>query len=163
MTSEIITFLKKEYPKLSDTNIKLLVGQAKFESGSYTSRFFKEGNNLYGILYVGQKQASGYLLRESDKFKFAKYTSWQNSVRDRMRLYYIKYPHLVGSDDAEKILNTWLYDYLGRNASVKAKNDYKTGVLKLSPTLSDQKKNNTPSSSNVLAIILLTSLWITLN
>ncbi len=166
MISEMLKFLKEEYPTLSDTNARLLVGQSRYETGNFTSRFFKEGNNLFGILFVGQPQASGFILRTSDKYRFAKYDNWKNSIRDRMRLYRIKYPHIVGSDDVNKILDTWLFDYLGRNASSKLICQYKSGVISLTPKISsgnpDEKKNPKSGSTIVLAVII-SILWISLN
>lgn len=140
MTQEIISYLRKTYPELSETNIKLLVAQAKLESGNYTSNYFKNGNNLFGITFVGQRYANGYFIREKDGFKFAKYNSYIDSINDRMRIYYALYPHLLRSDDSEKIIDTWLYSYLGRNADSKTRNRYKGSLYTLSGLKPSEKK-----------------------
>jgi len=148
MKDIIINYLRKTYPDLSDTNIRLLYGQAAFETGNFTSNLFKTNKNLYGILFVNQKFANGYTVRISDGYKFAKYNSYIDSINDRMRLYYVFYPEIIKSDDENKILDTWLYTYLGRNASEKTKNAYKAGVKKLSEidlnySIEVKKKSNT--------------------
>jgi hypothetical protein len=159
MTAEIIAYLRKTYPDLSETNIKLLVAQAKLESGNYTSNFYKNGNNLFGILYIGQRFANGYMLRQSDGYKFAKYNSYIDSINDRMRIFYALYPDILRSDDSEKIIDTWLYSYLGRNASSKTKNSYKGSLYKLSGlTPADKKKsdkNGLPIILSLIGIILI--------
>lgn len=133
MENFIIEYLHKTYPKLSETNIRLLVGQAKLESGNFTSNYFKNLKNIYGILYVGQKFANGYQIRSNDGYKFAKYDSYIDSINDRLRLYYSLYPHIVESNDEERILNTWLTSYLGRDAKQSTIDNYKKLVLQLAP------------------------------
>lgn len=133
MENFIIEYLHKTYPKLSDTNIRLLVGQAKLESGNFTSNYFKNLKNIYGILFVNQKFANGYEIRKNDGYKFAKYNSYIDSINDRMRLYYVLYPDIIESNDEERILNTWLKSYLGKDAKQSTIDNYKKLTLQLAP------------------------------
>lgn len=160
MKTEIANYLKKTYPNLSETNIKLLVAQAVFESGNFTSNFFKNGNNLFGIKYIGQRFANGFITRESDNSKFAKYSSYIDSINDRMRIYYALYPELLRSDDVERIVDTWLFSYLGRNAASKTKNSYKGSLIKLAGLENEvQKKKVKRICGAVILIIILISLY----
>jgi hypothetical protein len=124
-------YLKKTYPNLSETNIILLYAQAVFETGNFTSRIFKEHNNAFGIKFIGQRFANGYTIRQSDNEKFASYDSIFDSINDRMRIFYALYPDLLRSDDIDRILDTWLYSYIGRNAPKKTIASYKGAVLKI--------------------------------
>jgi len=151
MKLEIVNYLTKVYPDLSGTNKLLLEAQANFETGNYTSNLYKNNNNLFGITFIGQKLATGYTTRTSDGYKFAKYNSWQDSVNDRMRIFYALYPHLVKSDDPERIIDSWLYSYLGRNATQSTKDAYKKALYKISG-ISQKKKIN---SGNTLLICLI--------
>lgn len=88
----------------SPTSAKLIVAQARYESGHYTSDVFKANNNMFGMKYVGQPLATKGTLappkelskscRESgicvNSDYYAKYSSVNNSAKDTIqRLYKI--------------------------------------------------------------------------
>lgn len=88
----------------SPTSAKLIVAQARFESGHYSSDVFKANNNMYGMKYIGQALATkGTLAPPNERSKscreggncvnsdhYAKYSSISNSAKDTIqRLYKI--------------------------------------------------------------------------
>jgi len=88
----------------SPTSAKLIVAQARLESGHYSSDVFKANNNMYGMKYVAQPLATkGTLAPLKERSKsckeggncvngdyYAKYSSVEDSARDTIqRLYKI--------------------------------------------------------------------------
>jgi hypothetical protein len=110
---------------------RLLVAQAMFETGRFTSNLWKNHNSAFGIIYVRQPQAVSFITRQSDNFKFATYANVCDSVSDRFRIANIFSRDVINSTDTNKILDNWLINYLGYNASETDKRNYKNNVLKL--------------------------------
>ena len=88
----------------SPTSAKLIVAQARLESGHYSSSVFKANNNMFGMKFIGQPLATRGTLappnersqscRESgncsNKDHYAKYSSVSDSAKDTIqRLYKI--------------------------------------------------------------------------
>ena len=62
---------------------RLIVAQAKFESGNFTSPVFKANNNFFGYKYVGQALASkGTAAPRSEGDFYAKYARLEDSVKE---------------------------------------------------------------------------------
>jgi hypothetical protein len=110
---------------------RLLVAQAMFETGRFTSNLWKNHNSAFGIIYVRQPQAASFITRQSDNFKFATYNSVCDSVADRFRIANIFSRDVLSSTDINKILDNWLINYLGYNASEADKRAYKNNVKAL--------------------------------
>ena len=74
--------------------------QARLESGNFTSRVFKEGNNLFGMHFprIRDSYAHEYMIADNGK-KVAKYRSWQSSVLDLML--YFEYYESLGYDTSD--------------------------------------------------------------
>lgn len=68
---EYILELNLRYPEV-------ILAQAKLESGNYTSRAFREQNNLFGLHVARQRPT----LAKKGKGKLAHYNSWRDSVVD---------------------------------------------------------------------------------
>jgi hypothetical protein len=88
----------------SPTSAKLIVAQARLESGHYSSDVFKANNNMYGMKFIGQSLATkGTLAPPNERSKscreggncvnsdhYAKYSSVSDSAKDTIqRLYKI--------------------------------------------------------------------------
>lgn len=69
-------------PGLPDTLARLLVAQAKHETGNYTHRFFTEGNNAFGYSYVGSRYQSGPGPVADNGKPIGYYSSIQDSVKE---------------------------------------------------------------------------------
>ena len=84
MDNLIYTTLK-EY-RFPDQLSKLIVAQAKHESANYTSKVFKENNNLFGYKFVGQSLASkGTKAPANEGDYYAKYKSVKDSVLELIK------------------------------------------------------------------------------
>lgn len=72
----------------------IIYNQARLETANFTSRVFKEANNLYGMHFarVRSTTASGYIIADN-RSKVAKYDSWVDSCLDLM-LYFEYYKGL---------------------------------------------------------------------
>jgi len=69
----------KEY--ILELNLKcpeVILAQAKLESGNFTSRAFREQNNLFGLHVARQRPT----LAKKGRGKLAHYNSWRDSVVD---------------------------------------------------------------------------------
>lgn len=73
------------------TSAKLVVAQARLESGNYTSKVFKENNNLFGMKFVGQPLATRGTPAPKSEWGcggkcnsdfYSKYASVSDSVQD---------------------------------------------------------------------------------
>jgi uncharacterized FlgJ-related protein len=61
----------------------LLVAQAKHETGNYTSHVFVQNRNLFGYkVYPGSSFQTGGAINAVDGGQFARYSSYDNSVRE---------------------------------------------------------------------------------
>lgn len=58
----------------------LMVGQARVETGNYTSNVFHTDNNCYGYKYVGQSYADGPGVMSPEGNYYAHYSSIQKSA-----------------------------------------------------------------------------------
>lgn len=65
---------------------KLLVAQAKFESGNYTNSLFRNHNNLYGMMHPRKRttKSIGGKARAEGKAGYAKFRSVEDSVEDML-------------------------------------------------------------------------------
>lgn len=66
---------------LKDCNIKypyIVLAQAKFESGNFTSKIFKQNNNMFGMRKARQRITTA----ESEKSTYAYYRDWIDAVHD---------------------------------------------------------------------------------
>ena len=68
---EYILELNLKYPEV-------ILAQAKLESGNFTSRAFREQNNLFGLHVARQRPT----LAKKGRGKLAHYNSWRDSVVD---------------------------------------------------------------------------------
>ncbi len=66
--------------------IKLLIAQAKFESGNYQSKLFREHCNLYGMVHPRRRNtySKGPYARAEKRCCYASYNSVQESVQDQL-------------------------------------------------------------------------------
>lgn len=72
------------------TAAKLVVAQARHETGNYTSNIFKLNNNLFGMKYVKQPLATqGSASPRSEGDFYARYKSVGDSVKDLIDRNYI--------------------------------------------------------------------------
>jgi hypothetical protein len=87
---ELLVLLEVPDPKIS-------FNQARLETGNFTSRVFKEGNNLFGMHMprVRDTYAFEYMIADNNR-RVAKYRSWQSGVLDYVLL--IKYYSDLGYD-----------------------------------------------------------------
>lgn len=79
----------------------IVMAQAKIETGHFTSRVFKENNNLFGMKLPRQRSTTAI----GEQYNHANYTSWRQSVIDyklwqdkvltkvKSRRAYLKYLH----------------------------------------------------------------------
>jgi len=99
---------------LKTPNPEIAYRQARLESGNFTSRVFKEGNNLFGIHYprIRDSYAFEYMIADGNR-KVSKYRSWQSSCLDYVLL--VKYYEDLGynSDDYYAFLTEIHYCELG--------------------------------------------------
>lgn len=106
---EYILELNLKYPEI-------VFAQAKLESGNFTSRAFREQNNLFGLHVARQRPT----LAKKGKGKLARYKSWRDSVVD--------YAFLV-ADRMRKLQSREDYlNYLDDNYDVQG---YSKKLLKL--------------------------------
>ena len=56
----------------------IVMAQAKIETGHFTSKVFKENNNLFGMRLPRQRSTTAI----GEQYKHAQYTSWRQSVID---------------------------------------------------------------------------------
>lgn len=56
----------------------IVMAQAKIETGHFTSRVFKENNNLFGMRLPRQRSTTA----TGEQYNHARYTSWMQSVID---------------------------------------------------------------------------------
>lgn len=101
----------------SPTSAKLIVAQARYESGHYTSDVFKANNNMFGMKFVGQPLAkrgtlappnersasckSGGACVDSDHY--AKYSSIEDSAKDTIQRLYKKTRKGIGFDQLKNV------------------------------------------------------------
>lgn len=79
--SSIIFAEEKLYYSLIDMNVKfpeVVVAQARFETGNYTSKIFKNNNNLFGMKCATQRVST----HSGEKNRHAYYNSWIDSMLD---------------------------------------------------------------------------------
>jgi uncharacterized FlgJ-related protein len=82
----------------SPATSKLIVAQARFESGNYKSNVFKQNNNLFGMKFVAQPLATRGTLAPSNERSsvdrntnyYAKYKNPEDSVKDVVERLYSK-------------------------------------------------------------------------
>jgi uncharacterized FlgJ-related protein len=72
----------------------IIYNQARLETANFTSRVFKQANNLFGMHSprIRENLTSGYIIADNRR-KVAKYNKWQDSVLDIM-LYFEYYEDL---------------------------------------------------------------------
>lgn len=90
---------------LSELNIRhadIVYSQAKLESGNFSSRIFKENNNLFGMKMARQRATTA----TGESRGHATYSSWRQSVDD-YAMYYNKY--------LSRLSRSEYIEYLGRN------------------------------------------------
>jgi uncharacterized FlgJ-related protein len=70
---------------------KLLVAQAKLESGNYTNKLFLKHNNLYGMMHPKRRKTTsfGSRARAEGRAGYAQYKTIEDSVKDM--LLYMQY------------------------------------------------------------------------
>lgn len=76
-------FSALKYYGLSDQIASYATAQAAHETADFTSQLFKENNNAFGMMYVGQAAAKG------KKNGYAYYDNIEQSAED-MAVYYVK-------------------------------------------------------------------------
>lgn len=73
---------------------KLIVKLARFETGNYTSRIFKENKNLFGMKMPGTGSRHTTAVKDSNGYAY--YDSYTESIID-LKLYFARYgSHLSG-------------------------------------------------------------------
>jgi hypothetical protein len=118
----------------SPATAKIIVAQARLESSNYDSNVFKNNNNLYGMKFVGQPLAnrgtlapfnersstcqSGGVCRDRDHY--AKYISFQDSVKDVLQRLYKKERKGIGFNELKDVTDPYEFanklkqrDYFG--------------------------------------------------
>lgn len=65
---------------------KLLIAQAKFESGNYTNRLFKQHHNLYGMMHPRKRltRSISSKARAEGRSGYASFRSVEDSVEDML-------------------------------------------------------------------------------
>lgn len=107
----------------------LIVAQARYETGDYTSFVFRNNNNLFGMKFVGQPLATqGTPAPKSEGDYYAKYKTPVESVKDLVgRLYKrerkgIGYEQLRNVSDSTEFANKLKQrDYFGVSAEQYAR------------------------------------------
>lgn len=96
------TFLGKYEPMK-----RLLFAQAFHETGGFTSRSFKEENNLYGMKVPSRR---AFLGKKSAKSAYAKYDNVQDSLKDMLiYLNFVNMPIVVTAEQYARELKSRSY------------------------------------------------------
>ena len=88
---DTLSFKDSVYNYIVSLNIQhaeIVLKQAILESGHFSSKIFKENNNLFGMKVARQRPTTA----TGEQYKHAKYDSWQMSVVD-YALWQTKYCH----------------------------------------------------------------------
>jgi uncharacterized FlgJ-related protein len=87
--------LRRLLELLEVEHIDIVMNQARLESAWFTSRVFKEGNNIFGMHMprVRDTYAYEYMIADGGR-KVASYRSWQSSVMDYIT--YLRYYENLG-------------------------------------------------------------------
>jgi len=88
--------------KLQFEHPHIVLAQAKLESGNFTSRIYKQNNNMFGM----KEPKKRVTVSNGSKGAYAYYDTWMHSVIDQ-RIYYAKY--LDGKTEQQ------IYTYLENN------------------------------------------------
>lgn len=100
------------------TSAKFVVAQAKLESANYTSNVFKNNNNMFGMKFVGQANATRGTLAPANERKcngncdsdyYAKYKTPSDSARDAIQRLFSKTMYGVTSQDLKDSTTTEQY------------------------------------------------------
>ena len=89
--ADTLSFQDSVYNYIVSLNIQhaeIVLKQAILESGHFSSKIFKENNNLFGMKVARQRPTTA----TGEQYKHAKYDSWQMSVVD-YALWQTKYCH----------------------------------------------------------------------
>ena len=146
---------------------KLIVAQARIESGDYGSNVFKNNNNLFGMKYVGQPIAQRGTLAplnerscngNCDGDYYAKYNSPADSTKDLVGRLYKKTRKGIGFDEIKNATDSIDFanklkqrDYFGATAS-----SYAAGLnSKLRKIKVLEYYNNNKTAINLLIGIIL--------
>ena len=94
--------LEKYLRELNIRHADIVYSQAKLESGNFSSRIFRENNNLFGMKRARQRATTA----TGENRGHATYSSWRQSVDD-YAMYYNKY--------LSRLSRSEYIEYLGRN------------------------------------------------
>lgn len=89
--TDTLSFKDSVYMYILSLNIQhadIVLKQALYETGHFTSKICKENNNLFGMKVAKQRPTTA----TGEQYKHAKYDSWQMSVVD-YALWQTKYCH----------------------------------------------------------------------
>lgn len=73
----------------------IVMAQAKLETGNFTSKIFRENNNLFGMKLAKQRETTAI----GEQYNHAKYSNWIQSLKD-YKLWQDKYAHRYKSKKA---------------------------------------------------------------
>lgn len=94
--------LEKYLGELNIRHADIVYSQAKLESGNFSSKIFRENNNLFGMKMARQRATTA----TGENRGHATYSSWRQSVDD-YAMYYNKY--------LSRLSRSEYIEYLGRN------------------------------------------------
>lgn len=168
----------------SPMSAKLIVAQARLESGHYGSDVFKANNNMYGMKFIGQPLAtkgtlappnersasckSGGTCVDSDHY--AKYSSIEDSAKDTIQRLYKKTRKGIGFDQLKDVKSATEFanklktrDYFGfhsidTNAGKQEAKDYAKvldSILFRIKVINFYKRNEKKINYTTLAILVL--------
>lgn len=98
--------LWKTITELDIKHPEVVFAQALLETGNFTSRLFKQNNNLFGMRVPNKRPTLAENVK--NKKSYAKYSTWQESVRD-----YLLYQDYVFHRKGELSRTSYL-NYLDR-------------------------------------------------
>lgn len=82
MMIEVTSFSELNlYKKILELGIAypdIVLAQAKIETGNFTSKIFRENNNMFGMKLPGRRATTAV----GKRYNHARYTNWLQSLRD---------------------------------------------------------------------------------
>lgn len=100
---------------LSDSVSRLIVAQARHETGNYSSNVFKSCNNLYGYKFVNGKWQLSSCSNSPEGGKYAKYSTIADSVNELID--WLQRREKEGKLDTSKIFTTGQYALALKNSN----------------------------------------------
>lgn len=159
------------------TSAKLVVAQARHETGNYTSNVFKKNNNLFGMKFVGQPLAERGTSAPKSEWGcggkcnsdfYSKYANVQDSVQDlinrnlKLTRNGVTFEQLKNAPDSTTYATLLKKrGYYGATTTIYDKG-LKNALSKISIKVSEMYKENKKASDLTLGVVMIgVALYIT--